>query len=549
MYSRSGLNWTRKFSKIEKQLTTMGLQDSILDGEVVVLDQKGKSQFHLLQKRLKGEIADEMYYFVFDILFSDGEDLRGKPLWERKQLLSELLEEAPPNIFYLDHLTGHGKEFFKISCEEELEGIVCKEENSFYSSGRTGHWIKLKCVNRDEFIVGGWTEHSKIPGKIGALLLGEYKGRKINYVGKVGTGFTDKEEKDLRKKLKAISAATSPFTADIPKATKIHWVEPSIIVEVKFQNWTIDRILRGSVYEGIRDDKSIKEMQMLEEHISSPDKVIFKEEGITKEMIAHYYQEAGKEIIRLIKHRPLSVVRCPQGTSSKCFFQKHLDVKLGEGVNFFKVKDKEGINEYFSLSSTKGLLELVQLNAYEFHAWNSLDSDVDHPNQIVFDLDPDEGMKWNNLVWASFELKKLLEDLELESFVKLTGGKGIHVHVPIKDSYTWEEIKSFSYTIGKELTERYPKKFTTNMSKKARKGKIFIDYLRNAHGATAVIPYSIRVKEKATVALPIEWDELEVLGRGDFFGIEGALQKMKTRSRDPWMNYNRKKQKIIIFSP
>lgn len=525
----------------------LGLSDAILDGEVVVLDDEGKSRFHLLQKTLKGEVRGEMYYFIFDLLFYDGEDLRGSPLWERKQKLQDILESSDSSIRYLDHITGHGKEFFKLSCEEGLEGIIAKEENSLYSSGRSQQWIKLKCQNREEFVIGGWSEHSKVSGKIGALLLGKYQDGSFQYIGKVGTGFTEKEIRSLKERLKKIEQKASPFFEAPPLTGKTHWVRPEVIVETKFQNWTMDGVLRGGVYLGVREDKTAKEMEMLQENISSPEKIIFKKEGITKEMIARYYEIVSDEMLRLIRHRPLSAVRCPQGTSSKCFFQKHLDVKKLEGIDYFNVKDKNETNEYFSVSSPKGILELVQLNAYELHAWNCLDSKIESPNQIIFDLDPDENIPWKELVWASFELRDLLLDLQLDSFVKLTGGKGIHIHIPIRDDYTWEEVKSFAYTVGRELVERFPKKFTTNMSKKARKGKIFIDYLRNAHGATAVVPYSLRAKERATVALPIEWEELEDAKSGGRYGLQEALTKIQERKRDPWMNYNRKKQKLIIF--
>lgn len=366
-------------------------------------------------------------------------------------------------------------------------------------------------------------------------------------MGKIGTGFSEKELRDLKKCLKKLEEKESPFSERPPMSQRSHWVKPKLIVETKFQNWTIDGILRGGVYLGIREDKTVKEMGMLQENISSPEKIIYKKEGITKEMIADYYEKISEEMLKLVKHRPLSIVRCPQGTSRKCFFQKHLDVKKVSGIDFFNVQDKEEINEYFSLTSPKGILELVQLNAYELHAWNCLDSNITSPNQIIFDLDPDEKFPWKELVWASFELKELLLDLQLESFIKLTGGKGIHIHVPIKDDYSWEQVKSFAYTVGRELVERFPQKFTTNMSKKARKGKIFVDYLRNAHGATAVVPYSLRAKEKATVALPIEWGELEESQGGGKYGLREALEKIEERERDPWANYNKKKQKLIIF--
>lgn len=548
LYSRNGLNWTNKFLKIKAELEKLQLEETVFDGEIVSLDAEGKSQFHLLQRTLKKEIKTELHYFVFDLLFYQGEDLRDLPLWERKQKLQDIFAQKSSFIHYLDHITEHGEEFLKLSCDEGLEGIVSKKMNSKYSSGRSQQWIKVKCLNQEEFVVGGFTEHSSVPGKIGSLLLGEYRQGELHYIGKVGTGFSAAELKDLKKVLSPIETSHSPFADNVPKDRKNHWVQPKMMIQVKFQNWTNDRILRGAVFLGQREDKSLEEVEMHVEHISSPEKIIYQKEKITKEMIAQFYQEVSSYILKFSKNRPLSLVRCPQGTSAKCFFQKHLDVRDVEGIHFFEVEDKDGTNEYFSLTSAKGLLGLVQLNAYEFHGWNCHDSHIEFPDQIVLDLDPDENILWEDLVWASLKLRELLLDLDLESFVKLTGGKGVHLHVPITPKYKWSEVKSFAYTLGRELVERYPEKFTTNMSKKARKGKIFIDYLRNDRGSTAVLPYSLRTKEKATVAMPIEWEELLESESASRYGPEEALKKIKERKRDPWINYPKKeKQQIIIL--
>lgn len=547
LYSRNGLNWTKKFRKLKAELEKLKLEGSILDGEVVSLDENGKSQFHLLQRTLRGEIKTELHYFVFDLLFYQGQDLRELPLWERKQKLHEILPEDSALVHYLDHVTEHGKDFFQIACHEGLEGIVSKKADSRYYSGRGYKWVKMKCHNKEEFIVGGFSEHSSIPGRIGSLLLGEYRQGRLHYIGKVGTGFTTIEQQELKKLLTPTEVLNSPFVDKAHKEKNVHWVNPNLIIEVKFQNWTNDRILRGAVFLGQREDKYFREVKMHAEYISSPEKIIYQNEKITKEMIAEFYNEVSPNILRYSKNRPLSIVRCPQGTSAKCFFQKHLDVKA-EGINFFELEDKEGLHEYFSLDSAKGLLSLVQLNAYEFHSWNCVDSQIEFPNQIVFDLDPDESIPWEDVVWAALKLRELLLDLDLENFVKLTGGKGVHLHVPIAPKYQWSEVKSFAYTVGRELVERYPEKFTTNMSKKVRKGKIFIDYLRNERGSTAVIPYSLRTKEWASVAMPIEWGELLESESASKYGPKEALKKISLRERDPWEGYYSKQtQKIVIL--
>lgn len=517
---------------------------------MVSLDEEGKSKFHLLQRTLKKEIKTELHFFIFDLLFYQGEDLRDVPLWERKQKLQDILTEKFSFIHFLDHITEHGEQFFQLACREGLEGIVSKKADSRYFSGRSHQWVKMKCHNQEEFVVGGFTEHTSIPGRIGSLLLGEYRHGKLHYVGKVGTGFSARELQDLKKILAPIEIKESPFADKIWKEKNEHWVKSNMVIEVKFQNWTNDRILRGAVFLGQREDKSFKEVEMQMEHLSSPDKIIYQKEKITKEMIAQFYHEVSSYILKYSKNRPLSIVRCPQGTSGKCFFQKHLDGKYTRGIHFFEVQDKEEVSEYFSLTSEEGLLALVQLNAYEFHGWNCQDDNLEYPDQIIFDLDPDEVIAWEDIVWASLKLKDILLELDLESFVKLTGGKGVHIHVPIKPKYKWGEVKSFAYTLGRELVERHPEKFTTNMSKKARRGKIFIDYLRNERGSTAVLPYSLRTKEKATVALPIEWEELLESESASRYGPEEALEKISLRERDPWCDYDQKQnQKIVILEP
>lgn len=547
LYTRNGLNWASKFPSIAKELKALKTPLCIYDGEIVALDKDGKSNFQLLQRAIKGEVKTPLYFFLFDILFSEGEDLRALPLWERKQQLKDKLEHHDfQKIRYSDHITEHGTDFFTLACQNGLEGVVSKEMNSPYTSGRSSIWIKRKCIQREEFIIGGWSESKIQTNKIGSLLLGYYRDNRFYYAGRVGTGFNQKDLSKLYKDLKPQSITKNPFEVNAPKGKGLHWVEPQKIVEIKFQEWTEDKVLRGAVYLGEREDKIVEEMKM-ETNISSPDKVIFKKEKITKEEVALYYQKVSKEIFRLVRERPLMVARCPNGTSEKCFYQKHLDSKSFSDLNSFKVEEKHGLGEYFSLKSSEGLLELVQMNAYEFHAWNSRDRDLDHPDQIIFDLDPGPGVSWNETTDGAFLLKEILDSLDLESFVKVTGGKGIHIHVPIKPKYSWEQVKSFAFTVSKELANQNPKKFTTNMSKKVRGKKIFIDYFRNNKGATAVIPYSLRVKEKTAVALPLEWNEISQIKSSSEFSLEGALEKIATRKSNPWIGYNRKKQLISIF--
>ncbi len=556
-WSRNALDWSNAFPHLLHNMEKLPVTDAIFDGEVVALDEEGRSHFQGLQNSLKSRKDTGLVYYIFDLMYLNGEDLRSRPLTERKSLLKGVLKGAPKNLIFSDHFDTDPKEFFQVSCEHQLEGIICKDGDSPYRSGRSDLWMKVKCTSRQEFVIGGWTNPQGGRSDVGALLLGVYEGNDLRYAGRVGTGLDKETLKYLKKILKPIEQKDSPFDVNSPKGknSDTHWVEPVNVCEVSFSQWTSEGILRHPVFVGLREDKPAEDILMEKPkankktfEVTSPDKILFKKEGKTKQDVANFYATIAKTMLPYIEDRPLSLVRCPNGSEGTCFFQKHFTGKIPDSLHTFPVKEGSGEGIYVSIDSAQGLRELVQLNAFEIHAWNCNKDDYMYPDQIVMDFDPGPGVPWSEVVGAAFELKELLEDLDLTSFVKLTGGKGLHVHIPVMPLYDWDQIKSFSQSLALELVTLNPKKYVANMAKKLRTKKIFVDYLRNGYGATAVVPYSLRARPLSAVALPVEWTELRRIKDPQEFTMDKALRKIKSRKKDPWAGMLKLKQRIKILT-
>lgn len=563
LYTRNALDWSNSFPHILEGLGRLGCENAILDGEIVALDEEGRTHFQRLQNSLKFKNDKGLRYYAFDLMYLNGEDLRSRPLLERKELLKELLKNAPEHIIYSDHFLEKGEEFYQLSCEHHLEGIVSKLADSPYRSGRNDLWAKTKCTLRQEFVIGGWTDAQGGRTGFGALILGVYEEGKLRYAGRVGTGFDHQTLRDIRKTLSALEIDESPFEVNSPKGKSLHWVKPIKVCEVSFAQWTDEGILRTPVFMGLREDKPAKDIGMEKAKsqkktnnkktvmaaISSPEKILFKKEKVTKLQVHEFYQAIAPHMLPYLADRPLSLVRCPEGSEGTCFYQKHISGKVPESFTTFPIKENKGTEIYLSINSAQGLRDLVQLNAFEIHAWNCHYESVMNPDQIVMDFDPGPGVPWKEVVSAAFELKEMLDDLGLKSFVKLTGGKGLHVHIPIAPLYDWDQIKTFTQTLALQMVSGNPKKYVATMLKKIRKGKIFVDYLRNGYGATAVVPYSLRAKPLSAVALPLDWKELPRLKGPQEYTLEKALKKIKSRKVDPWKGMLKLKQKISILEP
>lgn len=573
MYSRSGLDWTRRFPTIAKAVQGFSEENFVIDGELVWLDEQGRSDFQKLQNSLKNKDSRRLVYYVFDLLFLNGEDYRNFPLYERKSRLKNLVKALrSPFIRYSDHVEGNAKLLFKTVCSYKLEGLISKNRESTYQSRRSDTWLKTKCKKHQEFVVGGFTSGAGARSDFGALLLGAYEGKKLRYIGKVGTGFTEQSLNDIRKKLSRRQRSNSPFDLKSPSEKNAHWVRPELVAEVTFANWTNDGVLRAPVFQGLREDKSPKEIGIEQERsfddlklfrkknrrknknkptlpISNPEKVFYKGEGITKAQVAKYYQDFSEMILPHISHRPLALNRCPDGTDGECFFQKRIPSPIPSSLVPVSILEKGKSKTFIELDSSEGLLSLSQMGAFELHAWGCHTNHVENPDQIVMDFDPGPGTKWTQVIQGAMDLKEILDDIKLESFVKVTGGKGLHVHIPVAPLYSWAQIKNFSKTLGREMVHRFQDRYTISPAAKARKNKVFIDYLRNGRGATAVAPYSLRASKVSAVAMPISWSDLQRIKSSNYFTLEKTYKHLRRRKVDPWKDYFKKRQRISILKP
>ncbi|MBP7146343.1 MAG: DNA ligase D [Acidobacteria bacterium] len=569
MTSRRGQDWTAKFGRIPQQARELAVRQAILDGEVVVLDEHHRSSFQALQNALgSGARGTELLYYAFDLLYLDGHDLSRAPLLERKKLLGALLEAAPRDcvIRYSDHVQGQGPAFYAEACRHGLEGIVSKLAHAPHRSTRTREWLKVKCSASQEFVIGGFTDPQGQRTGIGALLVGVHEpdGR-LRYAGKVGTGFTEKLARELRARLDALAQTECPFANEPPRAIarRAHWVKPRLVGEVTFTEWTRDGVLRHPSFKGLREDKRPQEAIVERPQpvparaaakrgdetvhgvrLSHPDRVLYPAQGITKRELAEFYVAIADRILPHVGRRPLTLVRCPEGHAKFCFYQKHDRGDFPDPVRTVAIQEQRKVGVYPYIDSVESMVALVQLGTLEFHVWGSRIDNIERPDRIVFDLDPDAAVAWDAVVEAALALRERLAALKLTSFAKTTGGKGLHVVVPIERRSSWDEVRSFSEAIATEMAGREPKKYVAVMSKARRKGKIFIDYLRNARGAIAVAAYSTRAREGAPVSTPVTWDEVEQGVRADAFHVRNLPDRLRSLGRDPWHGIEKLRQRL-----
>lgn len=563
LMTRNGNGWTEKFKSIATAVKNLAIKNVVLDGEIVILNENQKSDFQALQNSLKDGDDTRFIYYVFDILYADKYNLMELSLLERKEVLHNVIGDISDVIRYSDHIVGSGEKILSKACELSLEGIVSKNATSTYVEGRTKSWLKIKCIKRQEFVVGGFTKPKNARPHFGSLLIGTYdKEGELVYNGHVGTGFTMQSLAMLHELFTRYHTDINPFNTKPPKMKDITWVKPKIIVEVEFTEWTTDNILRHPSFKGIRTDKKpkivkkelplnvsklIKKNKLSSSYnLSHPDKVLYKEDSYTKLMLAEYYDNIHKWILPYIINRPLTLVRCPEGYE-KCFYQKHITDSLSDDLFSIEIKEKEAISEAIYIKNKAGLLILPQLGVLEIHPWGSLIKDIEKPDIIVFDVDPDVDLPWKKVVKCALDIKHHLAEFQLKSFIKTTGGKGLHVVVPIKPESNWDEVKIFSHTFVNFLIMNNPKDYLSKMNKTERKGKIFIDYLRNQRGATAVAPYSTRARIHAPVATPIEWDELTSKFEDTFFNIGTVQQRLSKLKKDPWADFYKIKQSLNLY--
>ncbi|MGO8815610.1 MAG: DNA ligase D [Terriglobia bacterium] len=602
IYSRNGNDWTDKFRIIADRLAALSVDSAVMDGEVVVTDGKGRSDFSQLKDALSKGESSRLRYYVFDLLYLNGHSLVDLPLRERKDALQELLTKNSQahnsqNILFSADFTEDADYFLQNVCSMQLEGIVSKRVDAPYHQGRSKTWLKTKCQKRQEFVVGGFTRPSNGGPGVGALLLGFYGGAKLIYSGRVGTGFTADSSREIRKMLDKLAQTDDPYSSMTGEGRRgAIWVRPQLVAEVEFTEWTPDGRLRHPSFKGLREDKPARSVvketpvsphaiqnaiaqeatasaekshkpmaktsasgkakdassaQLVDKdhatvagiRISHPSRVIYPDSHITKAKLAEYYLSVADHILPHVINRPLSMVRCPEGATEPCFFQRHVGLGKTPYLHEVEVQVKDKARNYLMIQDVKGLISLVQWGVIELHPWQCSVKYLTKPDRMVFDLDPDPSAAWKQLVEGANEVKQRLEQFGLKTFLKTTGGKGLHIVIPLTPVYSFDTIKSFAKAIADSMVSDNPSRYVAKLSKVARKGRIFVDYLRNDITSTAVAAYSARARPGATVSTPLKWTELNASLKLNSFTVESMPERL-AKQKDSWADFFKIRQKI-----
>lgn len=572
LISRNGKDWTEAFPEIVSAVEGIGVRAALLDGEVAMLMPDGRTSFQALQNVFNGGSRAALVYFVFDLLHVAGETLIKRPLTERKQELFALVGKpsSRSRIRYSEHVAGRGSEMFEQACKLKLEGIISKRADAAYKTGRNDLWVKTKCILRQEFVIGGFTDPEGSRQGIGALLVGYYDGDELRFAGKVGTGFTVAIARDLRKKLEKIEQRECPFT---PRPAgwlgrNAHWASPRLVGEVVFTEWTDEDKIRHPSFQGLRGDKDPRDVTRERAAegpngsasrsttrvtktksaaeprpliagigISHPDRVLYPEHGITKRRVAEFYERIATWIVPHVKGRPLTLVRCPEGITADCFFMKHSKVWAPPALRRVRIQERTKVGEYLIADSIEAVVSLVQMGVLEIHTWNTKYERVELPDRIVFDIDPGARVTWAQVIASARLVRKLLKRLALESFVKTTGGRGLHVVVPLTPKAGWKACLDFSREIAELIEQTDPGLYTTAFAKAGRERKILIDYLRNNRTNTSIAAYSTRARTGATVSTPLKWEDLKESVEPSHWTIDTVERRLASLKKDPWAAY------------
>ena len=562
LFTRNGNDWTGKLGALRKALLKMKLPDGWYDGEIVVHDENARPDFGMLQLALDGSGTAHIVYFLFDAPYLNGYDMRDVPLDGRRAALKAVLAKAPSDtVRFSDEFGSNPDELIAAACKLGLEGVIGKRRDSRYAQRRSSDWIKLKCGQRQEFVIGGYTDPQGARTGIGALLLGTYdKDGVLQYAGNVGSGFNEASLRELKARLGKLDTDESPFPPKAVAGRKHHWVRPKLIAEVSFAEWTASGSVRHAVFQGLRDDKPPKGIgREIAKHvedvvdkqtepaapegklpaglkITNGERVIDAQSGVTKLQLVRYYALVGALMMEHLKGRPLALVRAPAGVGGELFFQKHADVARLPGVKQMDQALDPDHPSMLEVASVTGILSAAQWNVVEFHTQNAVGKAYETPNRMVFDLDPGEGVEWKMMQEAAQLMHAFLEELGLKSFLKTSGGKGLHVVVPVKPAYDWDTVKDFSQLIVSHMAATLPDRFAFKSGPRNRVGKIFIDYLRNGRGATTAAAWSARVRPGLGISVPLAWDELEAVRAGDQWNVHNAHTRLD-QGNAPWAAY------------
>ncbi|MCO4861148.1 DNA ligase D [Cupriavidus sp. WGlv3] len=586
LFTRQGHDWTSKLRALARDVGALGLPDGWLDGEIVVLGKHGETDFQALQNAFDTSRVEAIQYFVFDLPYFAGHDLRKVPLGQRRALLRRIFEHnASPRLQFSEDFEASAGDMLDAACRMKLEGVIGKRADSGYVSARSNTWIKLKCTLRQEFVVAGFTDPKGSRNGIGSLLLGVHdSGGRLRYAGNVGTGFDTRTLDELRAQLDALRADASPFHT-VPAGVRGHWVKPKLVAEVSFGSWTREGRVRHAVFHGLRTDKPAGAVSVEQPaapagkgkaaattrdqpasrpesrskagaakrqtavggkvSISHAERVIDAESGLTKGELVRYYERAAPLMLPHLRGRPIAMVRAPSGVGGEQFFQRHSDTLRVEGLNVLDPGLWPGHPALLEIASAEALVAAAQLNVVEFHTWNASKRSIDRPNRIIFDLDPGEGVPWAQVQEAAALMKALLDELGLASFLKTSGGKGLHVVVPVTPRAGWDELKDFARDVVLHAAATLPQRFVAKSGARNRIGKIFIDYLRNGMGATTVAAFSARARPGLGVSIPVAWEELDALtsaAQWTVANVEARLDALE--AADPWADYAGTRQAI-----
>jgi bifunctional non-homologous end joining protein LigD len=607
LLSRNGKDWTERFAAVRDAVERLSVDRALLDGEIAILLPDGRTSFQALQNAPASAAAGgHLAYFVFDLLHLDGDDISRLPLEERKRRLKRLLKRPGAVLRYADHVVGHGAHVLDEACRQGAEGIVSKRRDAPYQAGRGPTWLKTKCIARQEVVIGGFTDPEGSRAGIGALLIGVYDAGELIYAGKVGTGFSQASARDLRRQLEKLEQREPPF-APPPRGRlgrDAHWVRPQLVAEVAFTEWTADGKIRHPSFQGLRADKRAEDVvrerpqpvrpaqsvegaddppddgaggregsQLVRERASRPrpresaprsrdrrsttsdvvvagvrithaERELYPDIGLTKLQLAEFYEAIAERILPHLIDRPLTLVRCPKGVGDSCFYMKHSNVWAPAGLRRVQVREKTKVGEYLVADSLTALIGLVQMDVLEIHTWNSTAERLELPDRIVLDLDPGPAVEWPAVIAAARLIRTALEALGLTSFVKTTGGRGLHVVTPLEPAASWSECLSFARAVAEAVVRLDPRAYTTTFAKAGRERQILIDYMRNNRTNTSVSAFSTRARAGAPVSTPLAWDELSARLRSDSFTVRNLRRRLARLQSDPWKAYGTTAQRI-----
>ncbi len=550
LFTRNGNDWSARMDSLREEIGGLGITSAWLDGEIVVLDAKGNPSFQALQGAFDSSRTRDIVYFVFDLPHLGGKDLTGRPLTERRGLLKALLERAPHSarIRFSEDFDAPVAKLLEGACSKGLEGLIGKRADAPYTSSRSSSWIKLKCTRRQEFIVVGFTDPKGSRMGFGALLLAVHdaEGRLV-YAGNVGTGFDDASLRALHKQLTALATDKSPL-AVVPRGVKAHWVRPKLVAEAAFTEWTAEGRIRHPVFHGLRTDKEpqaiTREKPAGALAVTHPERVIDAASKATKLDLVNYYQRIAPHMLPHLEGRPVALVRAPTGIGGELFFQKHGDKLKIPGIRALERRFWPGHPPMLEIASAEALAGAAQMNVVELHTWNSTTRAIGKPDRVIFDLDPGEGVDWKTVKQAAALMKKMLDMLGLESFLKTSGGKGLHVVVPLAPKWDYAKVKDASQAIVQHMARTLPQLFVAKSGPRNRVGRIFIDYLRNGRGATTAAAFTARARPGLGVSVPVAWRELARLESGDQWNIVNVFERLKKQRVDPWKGYTASKQTL-----